>query len=502
MWTINKCLQNKYIETITDIKDGLPIVEGVRVYKNDTDTDTDKTVRIETVKSNASEKTFPLVLQNREDRILVNSKDKLLIYDIIVETFEHYNQWERKLLFCLLEKKPLQELLDCTHEIFQRPMFIKSTSSWVYAMTDGYESDTFPNWSIMRESIVNRDSDFSLVLAVSTDKYFKSVFLEKNPVVMAIPETDIQVIHANIWIDSNRVCEIVEIEEPDNPFDSGDIHLVNCFVSYVQKHINENKLFYLSHSGLPILLKDIIKDGSDNGDRINVILKTMNWSSDDEFAIFCVKSRHAEHETPIINVLLEKLIKNYKFSCVFLYDNIIVGISNITKQINYQNAISKLKSIIPEESFMCAISYEFVDLRNFAAYFRQANSLLQYVQMGKIPFLTMHMIASVRVKDMLYSIPDIETLIHPDIKRLLLADKEYNSQNLTTLFEYLVCGGNYTDTANRLGLHRNSLIYRINRIKSIIRCNLDDPETRKLLFFSCLLSDFGNNSFVALLPKP
>ena len=38
-----------------------------------------------------------------------------------------------------------------------------------------------------------------------------------------------------------------------------------------------------------------------------------------------------------------------------------------------------------------------------------------------------------------------------------------------------------------MGLHRNSLIYRMNKIRSIIHTNLDDMENRELLIFSYML---------------
>jgi DNA-binding PucR family transcriptional regulator len=49
-----------------------------------------------------------------------------------------------------------------------------------------------------------------------------------------------------------------------------------------------------------------------------------------------------------------------------------------------------------------------------------------------------------------------------------------------------LCGGNITDTAKKLGLHRNSLIYRINRIREAVTCNLDDMQDRKMLLLSFL----------------
>jgi DNA-binding PucR family transcriptional regulator len=77
--------------------------------------------------------------------------------------------------------------------------------------------------------------------------------------------------------------------------------------------------------------------------------------------------------------------------------------------------------------------------------------------------------------------------VHPDLYRLREHDRRNDTRYMQTLFEFLLCGGNYTDTANRLGLHRNSLIYRMSKIREIVAWPLDDAENKKLLLTSFLL---------------
>jgi DNA-binding PucR family transcriptional regulator len=52
------------------------------------------------------------------------------------------------------------------------------------------------------------------------------------------------------------------------------------------------------------------------------------------------------------------------------------------------------------------------------------------------------------------------------------------------LSRYLECGGNYTATADALALHRNTLKYRLQRIREISGHDLNDPDTRFNLQFA------------------
>ena len=49
---------------------------------------------------------------------------------------------------------------------------------------------------------------------------------------------------------------------------------------------------------------------------------------------------------------------------------------------------------------------------------------------------------------------------------------------------YLECGCNLIRTAERLFLHKNTLLYRLNHIKGILRCDLSDADDRLLLMLS------------------
>lgn len=52
---------------------------------------------------------------------------------------------------------------------------------------------------------------------------------------------------------------------------------------------------------------------------------------------------------------------------------------------------------------------------------------------------------------------------------------------LLTLRTYLACGGNAAEAARRLFVHRNTLYYRLRRLRALLHRDLDDPHERFLL---------------------
>lgn len=78
----------------------------------------------------------------------------------------------------------------------------------------------------------------------------------------------------------------------------------------------------------------------------------------------------------------------------------------------------------------------------------------------------------------------VETLIHPQIRKLLAYDEANNTDYLETLKVYLNNKASITSAAKQLHMHRNTLQNRINRIGEILDDDFSNWETRRLLLYS------------------
>ena len=56
--------------------------------------------------------------------------------------------------------------------------------------------------------------------------------------------------------------------------------------------------------------------------------------------------------------------------------------------------------------------------------------------------------------------------------------------NLSLLYNYITTERNISLTAKRVHMHRNSVIYRLQKIQDTLTLNLDDPDTRLRLLIS------------------
>ncbi|WP_165874327.1 PucR family transcriptional regulator [Rubrobacter taiwanensis] len=93
----------------------------------------------------------------------------------------------------------------------------------------------------------------------------------------------------------------------------------------------------------------------------------------------------------------------------------------------------------------------------------------------------------------------LERLIHsPDLRpfRALVEpleryDRERGGDLVRTLRTFFLANGNSSETAERLFLHRNSLLYRLRRIEELAGLDLGNPRDRLALQLGLLAMERG-----------
>ena len=66
--------------------------------------------------------------------------------------------------------------------------------------------------------------------------------------------------------------------------------------------------------------------------------------------------------------------------------------------------------------------------------------------------------------------------------RIAEYDEQHKKAFEETIHAYLSCGGNAIEAAKSLDVHVNTVRYRLSRVEPLFGIDLDDPETRLLVW--------------------
>ena len=81
-------------------------------------------------------------------------------------------------------------------------------------------------------------------------------------------------------------------------------------------------------------------------------------------------------------------------------------------------------------------------------------------------------------------------MLYPGVAQIIRYDQENDSDLRDVLLQYLLNERNATKTADALFMHRNTVLYKIKKIESLLVDDLEDPVARERILWSCRMSEF------------
>lgn len=430
------------------------------------------------ITADSNNHTSSAIVSGRE-YILVHNKTLEETFNAAYEAYEYYYSWESALFQKITGNTSLQELLEMTHSIFNCPMSICNSRGWDYAMTNGDSPYIHP----LQEELLSGPSDDSS--PASDRQTFLKNLNDICPVVIYSAAHKCNVLFANIWLDGERAGAIVAYEN-ETPFSTADHQIMTVFQNIITIFATINKGILRSRSALSEYLIDVLDNKQSRNYTISKILKYPNWKPSDQYIILCVGSRKAT-DSMFLNHLCDDLERSAFKPQTFIYDNKMIALINLKNISSRSSLLSDIRKAIPEQTFSWGLSHEFYGISQFAQYYPQACHALSEAFRENVQGKTMRETAVNYIRKHCLSDEELQALLHPDAMFLIEYDKANHTLYANTLYWFLLFSCNYTDAANKLHLHRNTLIYRINRIENLVSANFSDVAEREFLLLSFML---------------
>ena len=135
------------------------------------------------------------------------------------------------------------------------------------------------------------------------------------------------------------------------------------------------------------------------------------------------------------------------------------------------------------------VSNAFEDLTHIQSHYEQARAAISagrlvsvFLEDGQVYHYCDY--AYVQMLDLTNKQYNLLNFVHPSLMRLARYDREHGTELMDTLFIYLQNACNTQRSARMLSLHKNTLLYRLGRIREILGCDLSSGEDQFMLQLS------------------
>jgi sugar diacid utilization regulator len=189
-----------------------------------------------------------------------------------------------------------------------------------------------------------------------------------------------------------------------------------------------------------------------------------------------------------LQIYMENISHNGHF---FYYNGYFVLILNqVTKEQTREiimGFMTRAARRMPDKEIYCGVGSPVMDVSDLHLSYRRAEYALATAMRKGEKLVRFDKLGMERL---LYAISDQKLLLEMSekpLKPILDYDREHNSDLLATLRSYLHNDGSIKAVADEMYIHKNTIVYRMNKIKELIGNDLSDGQERLAYYLACMI---------------
>lgn len=431
-----------------------------------------------------------ILLVHQNDIIMIDNAGLAEVLNRIIFAFDKYRSWNEKLLRARHEPNPYQAILDAAHEILQCPMFFGNRNMHIYAITRQYSKEqVYEEWDDVKALNTMPVRFLERLKFINLPEKFPN---EIDPAVMpSWPDAKFEHhIRTNCYV--NKVIwghfyvywymktvspAILQLTR----------HVADVYGRMIEETQGMNSDKYSVYSRLVELL-----DGRNiPADTIRPIYWSLKWAETDPLVLYKISAAAADCDNTLLYWLCDNLGEISSIAIMFPYnESIIIIVRNNGKHIQtVQECIARHISV---SGYHCGISFPFTGLHNIAVFYKQASHAIKLApDLGgrfhaykdcPLDGLASEVKSHLRWQDW----------VPPSLVRLIESDVAQGTEYYATLYQLLVNRWHLGNTAKALYIHRNTLLYRLEKLKRLLDVDIHNESILAYMrfCFSMMMEDY------------
>lgn len=279
--------------------------------------------------------------------------------------------------------------------------------------------------------------------------------------------------------------------ERDHPFGDVDLECMARLGRFVAQEMQKTNLYTASRGQMDsYFLVNLLNDEQPSHAVTARRLSVLDFRPLPELYLAVFDPNHADvapHDLDSIAMQLTGCLQN---SIYATYEDALVvafsrekgaGLGDYTEEL--------LRKVADVNDLSIGVSNAFDDLTHIRSHYEQARAAIKAGRMVSV-FLEDGQVyhycdyAYVQMLDLTNTQYNLLNFVHPSLMRLARYDRDHGTELMDTLFIYLQNACNTQRAAKMLNLHKNTLLYRMGRIREILGCNLSAGEDQFMLQLS------------------
>lgn len=422
------------------------------------------------------------------------------LVNCVTKSFRRYNRWEEELLSAIEEPAPLDKLGERSVALIENPIIAQSTSyePFFYAVPVPKVSDSTIYPVYLDEVYGSHLAEGHLAvpgkaaMAFNQNQEFADLEKEHEPTLFTgAPWSDLsehrlsfQSLLFNCRVRGAPVARVI-VDEVAHPLRDKDYVLIQVIGSCLLKILEQSRMGDTDQNiRFAEICRDLILGNPVSDERMAPLMGNLGWNVSDSYLCAVFSEQNANRSFRAIAQVALAASARSGHRRHFLFKEHAIVIANLTKgSADREKVIEEMLHRIDGMDAIASFSASFAGFEKLGVFYRQA-AAVERLGLAHAPERCAY-----RYED--YATPYLieicarsplgETIIPDSLKKLIASDKAKKTDDVALLRAYLDNDRNVARTIRELFMHRNTFLYRLEKIKATLGVDLNDPDTRLAL---------------------
>jgi len=397
----------------------------------------------------------------------------------------------RRMLTAHFSNNGLQYLIEEASNALDNPILVVDTSYHyiAYYLGDLGEGDsTFAK-------VMGQELSFESVLEPGVDyimrtKVDERISRTRAPLVQYNDHLGCQTLTGAVFVHGVCLAHVL-LAGVNHPIRDRDVECFGRLTHFVGQELQKIPVYETSKGQMgAYFLSNLLDDEQPSPAVIKRRLKVLDYHPYPVFHVCVMRPREEPLTAQGISNIANQLLPILNHCVYSQYEDQLVILFNLKEEGDLgEYAGNLLRKVAGLNDLAVGLSNSFGDLVEIRTYYQQAKDAIKFgtIVSDAIDDHNLYHFCDYAYVQTLYLTSKTHGLMqfcHPSLLKLMDYDREHGTELMETLFEYLQTAGNTTRAAAMLYLHKNTMLYRLNRIRSILGTDLSSGEDNFLLMYS------------------
>lgn len=389
----------------------------------------------------------------------------------------------QELMNTLLNNDDILSVVNKCNKIFNNPIAVMDSSFKLLAWSKEEKVDD-PCWN---EIVENGYPSIDTMVTLEKQNCIKNLDSPTKPIMIEPGNrSGFRKILVRIQ-DGKNTLGYIGVVEMNQKLSNMDLELVSLSSKILAKmflytDIENNKC---DNDRYERIIIEILDKKLTSENQINERLHYLKWRFYKKYYMLAIDMSEKDNSEALSCYMKSSIKKKYPSFNMLIYDKHIIIIDGFDNTLLKPDTkyLEPLRELLKKSELYCGLSNCFGDLSQLNMYYKQSKLAMELGQVSGKYDTNIYYYSDYALMYMIHICSkheDLNYFCNPAIIQLYEYDKEKGTHYLETLEAYVNNYKNYQLAAEAVYLHRNTMVYRINKIREITGLTLDDSEMMDL----------------------